>query len=387
MQNHRSPLCDDSQPLGPGTKRLMPSPCHRRDQPPDEGAVINVDWNYDCNLCPALSLGLEVHPKSGRIYKFPPAIGCQGEALFAFAGLGPRISDSNRRLHDVIMADRGAYVALGHNRAPDGEQYVRVEGGERHYHTHARIVREAIRGTEYENRQFEDVAVCSELFMCATPTRQTAALRSTLRDNSAICPGLHFWNVIKRAGPKLVVTLGDDVFAYVSQSAVWDGALYRIRTEARPVIIALPHPGHRSLSTSELRGVSEACRAILLNQIPRAWDFRSGQQSSTPTHGNQRERGFEWSSRYGWQVAHRPSDLVWLEEDQRRNMVYLLHWNGKARYRMTLNGAQLRKAIGPYVNGPYWPITGYVNPVTRTIHGLRTEQFLPQWASYVTSIE
>jgi hypothetical protein len=248
-------------------------------------------------------------------------------------------------------------------------------------------VRDAIHGTEYENRQFEDIAVCSELFMCATPPRQTAALRRSLLDNSAICPGLHFWNVVKQAAPKLVVTLGDDVFAYVSKTAIWDGCLYRLRTETRPVIIALPHPGHRRLSDGELRRVSEECRAILLNQIPKSWDFRGVQQNPTPAHSNRRERSFGWSNRYGWQVAHRPSDLVWLEEDQRRNIVYPLRRNGGTRYTMTLNGAQLRRAIGPYVNGPHWPTTGYVNPVTRTIDGVRTEQFLPQWASYVTRIE
>jgi len=349
--------------------------------------MINVDWNYDCNVCQTASLGFEGHPQNGRLYKFPPAIGCQGGALFAFAGLSPRISDSNRALYEIIMTDRSAYAELAHNHAPDGERYVRIAGGERHYHTHARIVRDAIHGTEYENRQFEDVAVCSELFMCATATRQTAPLRKSLLDDSAICPGLHFWNVVKRAAPKLVVTLGDDVFNYVSRAAIWDGFLYRLRLETGPVIIALPHPGHRLLSDSEFGRVSEACRAILQNQIPKSWDFRGAQQNSASAHNSQRERSFEWSNRYGWQVAHRPNDLVWLEEDQRRNIVYRLHRNGRACYRMSLNGAQLRKAIGPYVNGPFWPTTGYVNPVTRIAHGVRTELFLPQWASYVTSME
>jgi hypothetical protein len=307
----------------------------------------------------------------------------QGKAPFAFAGLNPRISDSNRReLFDIITPDREAFIALAENRAPDGEPYVRETGGERHYHSHARILLEAIRGTEFEGQRFEDLAVCTELFMCATPPRGTTALRAALRDGSAVCPVLHFWKAIQRAAPKLVVTLGDDVFDYVSTFATRDESVYRLNTPTAPVIIAISHPANRRLPPVELQRVASACREILLDKVPTAWDFRTSLSSSPSGEGNERERRFDWLHNRGWQVSHQPADYTWLKVDPQRLITYLLYKNGGLRYKMSLNGAQLRQAI----KWPRWPAELYVNPVTKRKHGSYTDEFLPQWAQYVSKV-
>jgi hypothetical protein len=344
---------------------------------------ISADSNYDCKVCPDDVYGFQVHEQTGRIFKFPPTLCSEGIVPFAFAGLNPRISDSNRgKLFNVITSDREAFVALAKNRTPDGEPYVRMKGGERHYHTHVRILHEATLGTEFEGQRFEDLAVCTELFMCATPPRKTVALIASLRDGSAACPGLHFWKAIVRAAPKVVVTLGDDVLEYVRGFARREKSVYRLNTPTAPVIVAIPHPGRRRLPETELKRVAEACRGILFGEAPEVWDFRRPQCDSVLIEPH----SFGWSDRYGWQVKHRPADLAWLEADRSRKITYLLHKDGKPLYRLSLNGSQLRAALGKYVDGPKWPTIGYVNPVTKTVDHARTEEFLPQWAHYVTKV-
>jgi hypothetical protein len=253
-----------------------------------------------------------------------------------------------------------------------------LKGGERHYNTHARIARDAVRGTEYEGRPFEEVAVCTELFMCATPPRETQALRAALKDpSSAVCPRLYFWKAIQRAAPKVLVTLGDDVFNYVSTFATHDGSVYRLNTPAAAVIIAIPHPGGKRLTDAELARVADACREVLLDRTPLVWDFRRSTSSPSP------ERDYEWSERYGWKVDHRPADLAWLEGDRKRAVTYRLHKGGKLLYKIIVNAEQLRRAI--CWRG--WPAKRYVNPVTKTVGHRPTEAFLDQWAPYAKPID
>lgn len=341
--------------------------------------AVTADSNFDCAICPQDEFGFQEHSQARRLFKFSPALGSQGAALMAFAGLNPRISDNNRSvLYDVITTDRNAYIAHARNRDPDGQPYIRLKGGERHYNTHARIVRSATLGTEYEGRPFEEVAVCTELFMCATPPRETAKLSAALKARSAVCPRLYFWKAIQRAAPKVLVTLGDDVFNYVSIFATHDGSVYRLNMPGAAAIIAIPHPGRKRLTDAELTRAADACRQGLLDRPPMAWDFRRSATSSPSP-----ERDYEWSDRYGWQVDHRPSDLAWLEVDSKRAVTYRLHRGGKLLYKIIVNAEQLRRAI--CWRG--WPAKRYINPVTKTVDRRPTEEFLPQWALYAKRID
>lgn len=346
--------------------------------------AIAADSNYNCAVCPPSKFGFQEHPCVRRLFKFPSAIGSQGAAPMAFVGLNPRISNTNRALYYAITIDPEAYISLAGNRAPDGQPYVRLQGGERHYHTHAKVVREAVRGTQYDGKSFEEVAVCTELFMCATPPRQTAALTKALKAPSPVCPDLHFWKAIQRAAPKVLVTLGDDVFDYVSTFATHDGSVYRLNMAgAAAMIIAIPHPGGKLLTNTQLTQVADACREVLLGRSPTAWDFRRSTTSSPgPTTSAPPDRDYEWTDRYGWQVDHRPADLAWLQTDPKRTITYRLHRGGKLRYKMILDGQQLRQAI----SWRGWPEKRYVNPVTKKRHRRPIEEFLPQWAKYVKPV-
>jgi hypothetical protein len=89
--------------------------------------AVTADSNYDCAICPPDTFGFQEHPQARRLFKFPPALGSQGIAPMAFAGLNPRISHTNRSvLYDVITTDRDAYIAHARNRDPDGQPYVRL---------------------------------------------------------------------------------------------------------------------------------------------------------------------------------------------------------------------------------------------------------------------
>ncbi len=175
--------------------------------------------NFDCHVCPTAQFGFDAVSGTGRLMKFPPGIGCQSVALMAFVGFNPRVSKTNRALHHELMTDRNAFVRLESNRTGI-EPYIAVGGKERHYRTHAMIAEESIRGTDYEGRAFEEVAVATELFLCATE-KPTSALRRALSDGSAECPKRHCWPVLHRAVAKVIVALGDDVFNYLRRGLAY----------------------------------------------------------------------------------------------------------------------------------------------------------------------
>jgi len=55
--------------------------------------AISADCNFDCSVCSPTFFGFQIHKNTGRLFKFPPALGSQKQAPFAFAGLNPRIGE------------------------------------------------------------------------------------------------------------------------------------------------------------------------------------------------------------------------------------------------------------------------------------------------------
>jgi hypothetical protein len=317
--------------------------------------------------------------------KFPPGIGCQSAALMVFVGFNPRVSKTNRALHRELMNDRNAFIRLESNRTGN-MPYIAANGKERHYRTHARIAQEALRGTDYEGQAFEEVALATELFLCATE-KTTTPLRQALADGSAECPKRHCWPVLHRARSKVVVALGDDVFEYLRQSAILKNGVYRLNTANAPALIVIPHPSRHPFSDAEIAAIATSCRLTFQGTDPQPWDFRTTSDYVSTTNETQRTRSCHWSGIKGWHVSHRVADLEWLQADPARRITYHLYRDRQLRFAMTLNASQLRTAIGSYVDGKNWLRTGYNNPVTRLINGARTEVFLPQWARYVSVAE
>lgn len=76
-------------------------------------AELAVGCNHDCAACPAVELGFQEDPKTGRLLKFPPGIGSQSAAPILLIGFNPGLRVDLQR---QIMADRNAFTQLALNR-------------------------------------------------------------------------------------------------------------------------------------------------------------------------------------------------------------------------------------------------------------------------------
>src|SRR5438105_4479422 len=62
-----------------------------------------IEEVYRCMHCAHLRLPFVACDDAGRAFRFPPTIGAMGTAPLLFVGINPRVSDSNRHLHDTLM--------------------------------------------------------------------------------------------------------------------------------------------------------------------------------------------------------------------------------------------------------------------------------------------
>src|SRR5438552_1806554 len=119
-----------------------------------------LDRVFLCTTCPE-RYGFS-RSESGPYFKFPPTIGATGIADLLFVGINPRFS-GNEPLFERLMRHRETFQDLSQNR--DGERaYIAVDGVERHYETHMKI----LEGVYGKGAKFEEHAVVTELFFCAT---------------------------------------------------------------------------------------------------------------------------------------------------------------------------------------------------------------------------
>src|SRR5712691_1964444 len=92
---------------------------------------------FGCMHCEGSGLPF-VRCASTKFYRFPPIIGAVGKAPLLFIGINPRVSYSNRALHDAIVEDPKAFDALSQNRVGNGA-YIANPGLETHYALHVRV--------------------------------------------------------------------------------------------------------------------------------------------------------------------------------------------------------------------------------------------------------
>jgi hypothetical protein len=340
--------------------------------------------NFDCDHCADKGFGFQRQPTTRRLYKFPSSIGADGAAPLLFAGINPRKSDSNAELHDLITSDLNAFDQLSRNRL-FGEAYIATNGREKHYRVHARI---ATAASESNGAPFENVAACTEAFLCATEDA-TPAIAACLRNGAGPCVERHFWNTIRRVQPKVVIAVGTLVCDFLSRYCI--GSPPRVNTGDKPALLAIPHPSHRTLSFEECEEVGKICRTIISSEkddqpISYRWDYRFAQRPQTTRTRNMIVSEIQWSPKYGWKPHHRVADLQWLEEDPARKIRYELIRDGKCRYQLELDARQLRRAIGKYVDGPNWERTGYTNPITISVGGRATEQLKPAWGGFARTV-
>lgn len=186
---------------------------------------------FYCDLCnPTYGFS---RPADGKPYfKFPPTIGALGKADLLFVGINPRISKNNNDLHNRIIADKRAFAALAENRN-GGEIYISKNGNEKHYHHHAEIV-EALYG---EGARFENHAVVTELFFCATLNSNRLP-----RDNP--CADLFFDRVFLKVQPRLVICVWKRALEYFRHRfhAIAQGNFLMTISGHSAIVVFLPHP-------------------------------------------------------------------------------------------------------------------------------------------------
>ncbi|HEY1662992.1 MAG TPA: hypothetical protein VGI03_11285 [Verrucomicrobiae bacterium] len=187
---------------------------------------------FDCDKCNH-NYGFNRPTPEKPYFKFPPTIGATGKADLLFVGINPRISENNRNLHHRIIGDKRAFADLAENR--DGDKaYIATGCKEKHYHHHMNIVK-MFYG---EGSRFEDHAVVTELFLCATGNTQK------LPRGHYPCANRFFDRVFLKVQPRFVICIWKRVFDYFQKQA------HIVTDENFPItigghtsaVIYLPHP-------------------------------------------------------------------------------------------------------------------------------------------------
>lgn len=218
---------------------------------PDPATALRREV-YACDACAKLRLGFERPGFGEPFYKLPPLIGAQGLAPILFVGLNPRRSASNLDLHDRLMLDPEAFDALAQNRV-ENRPYVAVDGDERHYRTHARLV-----ATVFPGRAFEEVAAVTELYFCATETSED------VRRGKNVCAERYFARVVQLTQPRVIVAVGRAAESYLRpRFGPQTGPFRAAPGGCRLFVVPIRHPaawGERGGSDDE--AAAEVARAL-----------------------------------------------------------------------------------------------------------------------------
>jgi uracil-DNA glycosylase len=163
---------------------------------------------YRCHLCPEIFGFRSPAGQNQPYYKFPPLIGASSHAKILFVGINPRVSNTNRKLHDRLIESEESFSKLAQNRLDDGTPYISLNAEEEHYHSHMLIV-EGVFGSQCE---FEKEAAVTELYLCASES----APRKTLEVKS-VCAEQHLKTSLNIINPKVIIAVGTTVRNHLRQ--------------------------------------------------------------------------------------------------------------------------------------------------------------------------
>ena len=147
---------------------------------------------FKCAACDGERFKFERPRPDAGYYKFPPTIGAAGRAHLLFVGLNPRRSGTNLDLHDRVMRDLSAFDGLAGDR-DSGQPYLESES----YYDDILGIAAAV----FPDREFSEIAVVSEFYLCATPN--TTHLKKT-----SPCAPKFLHRVITLVSPEIIVPIG-----------------------------------------------------------------------------------------------------------------------------------------------------------------------------------
>ena len=211
-----------------------------------------IDEVYSCTHCS--SPQFEPFKAAGRPYRFPPVIGATGPAPLLFIGINPRVSDSNRALHNTIMRDPAAFRELAQNSFQN-QPYIGPLCPERHYRVHATIARHV-----FPDKTFEAVAAVTELFLCASSSSVG------LPFVNSPCAEKYLKRVLAMVQPKVVFAVGQPPAKYLLKHAhSHNGHTFISWGDSnRSLLIAIPHPNLHGERNSKWLAAGEAARSFIL---------------------------------------------------------------------------------------------------------------------------
>jgi uracil-DNA glycosylase len=199
---------------------------------------------FACRRCDE-AWGFSSRTPSAGYFKFPPLIGKGRDAQLLFVGINPRISDSNRWLHEHLMRTKANFLSLSANIVRS-RSYIGFKGQESHYRFHVQFVNEAVGG----DLPFEQVAAVTEIFFCATRDSRN------LPNPGSPCADLYFGEIVRQTNPVVIVSVGARVMSYFTtrQHEYRTGDQLFLKFDDRSVpVVRMPHPADPNLSESEKR--------------------------------------------------------------------------------------------------------------------------------------
>jgi hypothetical protein len=185
---------------------------------------------FRCMHCDGLGLPF-VRDANGKFYRFPPTIGAIGHVPLLFVGINPRVSDTNRDLHDNIVQNHTRFDELRKNRVGIRE-YIGQNGLERHYALHVGIAHALFPG-----KPFDLVASVTELHLCASSSSVG------LPYSSSECANRYLTAVLEIVRPFVIFAVGRHVertlrACFCSRDAGFDVTWQ----SGRAPVVTLPHP-------------------------------------------------------------------------------------------------------------------------------------------------
>jgi hypothetical protein len=206
---------------------------------------------FHCMHCDRFGLPF-VRDATGKFYRFPPTIGATGPAPLLFVGINPRVSASNRVLHDAIVHNHTRFEELRRNRVGTRE-YIGRDGLERHYALHVDIAHALFPGNP-----FDSVACVTELHLCAS----TSSVG--LPFNSSECAGRYFGSVLEVVRPVVIFAVGIHVERTLRARVRTRRAEFDMTWQSgRAPVVTLPHPNSFGPKREGFdRAVSEAKRHL-----------------------------------------------------------------------------------------------------------------------------
>lgn len=331
-------------------------------EPEDELDELHQDV-LACRACEGLA-SFERPTRTLPFFRFPAVIGARRNVAVLFVGTNPRVSASNRALHERIAGDRSAFDALSRNQVGNSA-YIGLCSEERHYRRHSRLIADV-----YGQISFERVAAVSELFLCASENSRS------LPNDQRICADRFLHRVVAALRPEVVVGVGAPAAAYLARASrgpsVAEIGGYQVAW------VAVDHPNR----FGDIEPSWRAATAFVAQRVGKAVALRTVETPPVPGAGRL-VRDVRWSNRYGWKPHQRAVDLDLLAASPGSTIRYVLLRNGTPAFQLEMTAEEWRSCLGSYADGPTWRKNGYAASLTRTSAGQATEVFVKRWRPFV----